>query len=209
MQERLTQLSCDDFASKLAAKESVPGGGGAAALAGALGAALGSMVGNFTIGKKKYADVQDDIERMCASAEGIRIRLLDLVQKDAEAFEPLSRAYGIPKEDPMRAQVLEEATLAACQAPLEMMRAICEAIDLLEEMGRKGSRMLLSDVGCGAYLCAAALQAASLNIFVNTATLANRETAQRLDCEVDSMLASYVPLANDVAARVETAIRRD
>jgi len=208
MAEPLTKLSCEDFATVLAAKESVPGGGGAAALVGALGVALGSMVGNFTTGKKRYADVEDDIQRMLADGEVIRARLIELVAEDAEAFFPLSQAYGIPKEDPTRAQVLEEATKNACAGPVEMMRQICRAIELLEEMGQKGSKMLISDVGCGALLCRAALEAASLNVFVNTKTLADRAFAEGLEAECDAMLAEYGPRAEACAKAVMDHIRK-
>ncbi len=208
MGERLTERSCASFAEVLAAKESVPGGGGAAALVGALGVALGSMVGNFTTGKKRYADVEDDIRRMLADGEAIRLTLLELVEEDAAAFYPLSQAYGIPKEDPTRAQVLEDATKNACAAPVEMMRQIAKAIELLEEMGEKGSRMLLSDVGCGALLCRAALEAASLNVFVNTKTLADRAFAESVEAECDALLAEYGPRAEACAAKVMAHIRK-
>ncbi len=208
MGERLTERSCASFAEVLAAKESVPGGGGAAALVGALGVALGSMVGNFTTGKKRYADVEDDIRRMLADGEAIRLTLLELVEEDAAGFYPLSQAYGIPKEDPTRAQVLEDATKNACAAPVEMMRQIAKAIELLEEMGEKGSRMLLSDVGCGALLCRAALEAASLNVFVNTKTLADRAFAESVEAECDALLAEYGPRAEACAAKVMAHIRK-
>ena len=207
MAERLTDRSCAEFAAVLAAKESVPGGGGAAALVGALGVALGSMVGNFTTGKKRYADVEEDIQRMLADGERVRLRLIELVEVDAAAFYPLSKAYGIPREDPTRAQVLEEATKGACAAPVEMMERIAEAIELLEEMGEKGSRMLLSDVGCGALLCRAALEAASLNVFVNTKTLADRAFAEETEGHCDALLAEYIPRAEACAARVTAHIR--
>ncbi|MDO4796632.1 MAG: cyclodeaminase/cyclohydrolase family protein [Coriobacteriales bacterium] len=196
-----------DFVNVLAAKEPVPGGGGAAALAGALGVALCSMVGNYTTGKKAYASVEPDIQRMLEQAKDVRSRLLQLIREDAEAFLPLSQAYAIPRDDPRRAALLEEATKRACAAPLEMMRQVCEAIDLLEEMGQKGSRMLLSDVGCGLYLCRAALEAASLNVYVNTKTLADREFAQTLEAEVDQMLATYVERAERCAAQVSKRVR--
>ena len=101
----LTTHSCTAFAEALASKASVPGGG-AAAMAGALGIALCSMVGNFTTGKKKFAAVEEDVQRMLAEGEALRIRLLELVDADAEAFEPLSRAYSIPKDDPTRPQIM-------------------------------------------------------------------------------------------------------
>ena len=207
MAERLTDKSCEEFAAALAAKEAVPGGGGAAALVGALGAALCSMVGSFTSGKKTYAAVEGDIQRMLAEATDVRMRLLQLVEEDAEAFLPLSQAYAIPRDDPRRAEVLEETTKWACAAPLEMMRQVCRAIELLEEMGEKGSRMLLSDVGCGALLCRAALEAASMNVFVNTKTLSGREFAEATEAECDAMLAEYVPRAEACAAAVTNRIR--
>ena len=207
MAEELMDKSCREFATRLAARESVPGGGGAAAYAGALGVALCSMVGNFTVGKKTYAAVEADVNDMLARAEAVRARLVELVDEDARAFEPLSRAYGIPKDDPNRASVLEAATKGACVAPLEMMRQICASIDLLQEMGQKGSKMLVSDVGCGALLARAALEAASMNVFVNTKTLADREAARALEAECDAMLSEYIPRAEAVAADVMARIR--
>jgi formiminotetrahydrofolate cyclodeaminase len=104
--------------------------------------------------------------------------------------------------------VLEEATKNACAGPVEMMRQICKAVELLEEMGEKGSRMLLSDVGCGALLCRAALEAASLNVFVNTKTLADRAFAEALEAECDGMLAEYCPRAEACAKGVMDHIRK-
>lgn len=208
MKERLSEKSCPDFASALASREPVPGGGGAAALAGALGAALASMVGNLTLGRKKYAVYEDDIRRILERAGGVRERLLALIDEDAEGFEPLSRAYSIPKEDPDRERILTEATLTACRAPLEMMRQICCAVELLEELTEKGSVMLLSDVGCGSALCRGALEAASLNIFINTKTLQDREAAERLDRETDEMLSVYVPRAQAVTDAVQKRLRQ-
>lgn len=203
----MMDMSCRDFARALAARESVPGGGGAAAYAGALAAALCSMVGEFTLGKRAYAQVEDDVRDMVARAGEVRARLLSLVDEDARAFEPLSRAYGIPKDDPSRARVLEEATKAACAAPMEMMRQTCAAIELLEEMGAKGSRMLRSDVGCGAAIAHAALQAAGMNVFVNTGTLADRAYADALEGECDALLAEYAPRAEAVAQGVMRELR--
>lgn len=205
--EKLTEKSCIDFAQALASKASVPGGGGAAALVGALGAALCSMVGNFTVGKKKYAAVEEDVKAILARGEALRTRLLELVEADAAAFEPLSKAYAIPKDDPARSTVLEEATLSACRAPLEMVRRCGEAIELLEAMEKKGSVMLLSDVGCGALLCRAAMESAALNVFVNTKTLADRAKAAELEEEAGALLARYLPRADKVAQTVTGRIR--
>ena len=203
----MMENSCIEFADALAAKVSVPGGGGAAAYVGALGVALCSMVGNFTAGKEKFAAVEDDVQRMLADGEAIRTKLIDLVAADAEAFFPLSKAYGIPKDDPTRAEVLEEATKNAIVAPVEMMREICKAIELLEEMGEKGSKMLISDVGCGALLCRAALEAASMNVFINTGSLTDRAYADEINAKCNGMLDEYVPRAVAVSDKVMAGIK--
>ena len=207
--KKLTDLSCTAFAEVLASKAPVPGGGGAAALAGALGVALCSMVGNFTTGKKKYAAYEEDVQRMLAEGETLRARLLELVEADAAAFEPLSRAYAIPKEDPTRDSVLEEAALNACKAPMEMVSCCGEALLLLEEMLEKGSRLLLSDVGCGALLCKAAMESAAMNVFVNTGSLQDRAVAVGMERQVDETLEKYRPLAERIAASVTATLRKE
>ena len=207
--KKLTDLSCTAFAEVLASKAPVPGGGGAAALAGALGVALCSMVGNFTTGKKKYAAYEDDVQRMLAEGEILRARLLELVEADAAAFEPLSRAYAIPKEDPTRDSVLEEAALNACKAPMEMVSCCGEALLLLEEMLEKGSRLLLSDVGCGALLCKAAMESAAMNVFVNTGSLQDRAVAVQMERQVDETLEKYLPMAERIAASVTATLRKE
>lgn len=207
-QQKLTERSCVDFAAALAAKQSVPGGGGAAALTGALGAALCSMVAHYTVGKKAYASVQDDIERILIEAEDVRENLMGLINADAEAFEPLARAYSIPKSDPARARTIELATKTACSAPIEMMRQCARAVPLLEELAEKGSRLLLSDVLCGAALCGAALVASSANVYVNTGTLGDREFAEGLEAEADSLIGEYAPRAQAVVDAMRAHLRR-
>lgn len=204
----LTQLSCAAFAQELAAKASVPGGGGAAAMVGALSAALCSMAGNFTAGKKKYAAYEGDIQRILAEAEDLRRCLLALVDADAAGFEPLAKAYAIPREDPSRDSVLEQATLNACAAPMEMLFACGDVMLLLEELLEKSSRLLLADVGCGACLCKAAMECAALSVFVNTGTLKDRETAEKIEQQVEAILGTYLPLAEKIAAAVTAYIRK-
>ncbi|MDI9591241.1 MAG: cyclodeaminase/cyclohydrolase family protein [Acidobacteriota bacterium] len=201
--------SLADFAAALAAREPVPGGGGAAAYVGALAAALCSMVGEFTRGKRRYERYERDIQGMLETAEATRARLVQLVDEDAEAFLPLAQAYASPKGDPARADAIERATKGATQAPHEMMRQVCDTIELLEEMGQKGSRMLLSDVGCGALLARAALEAASLNVFVNTRSLQDRAWAGRLDADCDRMLDEYSPRAERLAREVMDRVRAE
>ncbi len=205
--DKLTEKSCASFAEALASKSSVPGGGAAAALVGALGIALCSMVGNFTVGKKKYAAVEDEVQAILGRAESLRRRFLELVEADAVAFEPLSRAYAIPKEDPQRNEILEKATLEAYAAPVEMVKCCTRAIDLLEEMRVKGSVMLLSDVGCGALLCRGAIEAAAMNVFINTKNLQDRDAADKIERDVDEALNEYLPKADVIAEAVMNRIR--
>lgn len=205
---KLVEKSCVDFTEALASKAPVPGGGGVAALVGALGTALCSMVGNFTVGKKKYADVEADVKEILRRAEVLKVRLLNLVDADAEAFEPLSKAYAIPKNDPTHDTVLETATLNACKAPVEMVRCCGEAIDLLEEMLEKGSSMLISDVGCGALLCDAAMKSAAMNVFVNTGSLKDRTLAGNIEDEINALVEQYQPKAMKIAETVSLRIRK-
>jgi formiminotetrahydrofolate cyclodeaminase len=202
----LYEMPINEFVESLGAKEPTPGGGGAAALAGALGAALCSMVGNYTTGKKAYAAYEEDVIHMIDASEESAERLLELVQADADEFSKISAAFALPKDDPNRHEAIQEATLAALEPPLEMMREIAKVIGLLEEMCDKGSRMLVSDVGCGASIAQGALVAASLNVFVNTKGLDDREKAAEIEAEVASMIDSCVPrcdlLVREVLGRI-------
>ena len=204
----LIHESCQDFTKLLASKTPVPGGGGAAALVGALGAALCSMVGNFTVGKKKYAEFEDDVKSILVKAGELQARLLELVDKDAEAFAPLAEAYGIPKDDPERESRLEAALLNACTAPIEMIKCCDEVVDLLKEMLEKGSKLLISDVGCGAVLCRAAVESAAINVFVNTALLKNREDSEKLESLVDETSGRIYSEVSEIVDSVTKFIRK-
>ena len=194
----LTQKSCAGFAEALAAKNPVPGGSGASALVGALGAALCSMVANYTVGKKKYADVEEDVKAVLAQAEELRVRLLELVEEDAAAFEPLSRAYAIPKDDPKREEVMEACLRAAAQPPMELLRLSCRAIELHRELLDKGSAMVLSDVGTGVIFCWSALYGAWLNLKVNTKPMKDRTCAEEMNREADGLVEQYWKIADEV-----------
>lgn len=207
MNNQLIDRSCAAFTQVLASKAPVPGGGGAAALVGAIGTALCSMVSNLTVGRKKYAAFEEDNRIILVEAEKIRLRLLELVDEDAAAFEPLSNAYAIPKDDPKRAGIMENVTREACRTPMEMMRYICRAIELLEKLLEKGSVLLVSDVGCGALCCGAALKSAGMNIFVNTRALKNRDEAAELDAKADEMLRTYGDRAEQIAREVVRRLR--
>lgn len=207
MEERLTELGCEEFAERLAAREGVPGGGAASALVGALGVALCSMAGAFTVGKARYRDVEEDVSRIMEEADSIRYRLIELVEEDANGFEPLMAAYALPKDDPTRAETLEAATVSAAMAPLGMVGECCRAVVLLEEMGEKCSKMLVSDVACGALLVRAAIEAASVNVYVNTASLSDRAQAERIDSTCEELVEEYVARAERLARDIVSGLR--
>lgn len=207
----LMNLSCEVFLEDLAGSAPAPGGGGAAALVGAAGAALGNMVGSLTVGKKKYAAVEADILVLNRRAVALRKRLEGLVQADADAFTPLAAAYKLPKETPEqqahKAAVLEAALEGACAVPLEIMSACCEGITLAAEYAEKGSVMAVSDAGCAALFCKAALQAAGLNVSINTRLMADNAHAAALNAQADAMLAEFVPQADQIHEKLTHSLR--
>ena len=197
------QASCTEFVTVLASNAPVPGGGGASALVGAIGTALGNMVGSLTVGKKKYADVEAEIIALKSKCDRLQKDLLDQIALDAKGFEPLAKAYGIPKDDPNRDRILEEATMVACQVPMKIMELCCESLDAIAVFAEKGSRLAVSDAGCGAVCVKAALQAASLNVFINTKTLKNREAAEEMNKKCLDMLDKYGARADKIFETVK------
>jgi len=190
------------FTDVLASKASVPGGGGASALVGAVGTALGSMVGALTVGKKKYAAVEADIIELMKKAETVRGELLKQIDEDARVFEPLSKAYGLPKDTEEqkaeKARIMEACLREACSVPMEIMVKCCEAIELQKEFAAKGSSLAISDAGVGVAFCKAALQGASLNVFINTKSMTDKAYAAELNKKAFEMLDKYVPMADEI-----------
>ena len=200
----MTMESCRKFVEVLASDAPAPGGGGAAALVGAIGTALGNMVGSLTVGKKKYAAVEAEIIELQAKCDALQKELLDQVEADEINFVPLAKAYGIPKDNPDRAQILEEATLVACSTPMKIMELCCQAIEYIAVFAEKGSRLAVSDAGCAAVCCKAGLQAASLNVFINTKTLKNREVADEMNAKALGMLDKYCAMADNIFNTVKS-----
>ena len=209
--DTVADMRVGEFSDVLSSKAPVPGGGGASAVAAAVGASLGQMVASLTLGKKRYADVQGRIEELIPRFEAVRSELLALADEDAKAFEPLSRAYGLPKgteeERAHKAEVMEAALRAACEPPLKIMEKTCEAIDLVDEVSRIGTRIAISDAGAGATLLSAALKAVSLNIFINAKSMVDREYAEDLLSHTQEMLDEGCKKADDAYVRVERGIR--
>jgi len=193
--------SCGEFVELLASRAPVPGGGGASALVGALGTALGNMVGSLTVGKKKYADVEAEMWQLKARCDRLQEELLQLIDRDAQVFEPLARAYGMPKETPEekeeKSRVMEAALKEACTVPMEIMEKCCEAVDLIVEFARKGSALAVSDAGVAAAFCLAALRGASLNVYINTGSMTDRVFAEALNRKADEMLEKSTKTAEE------------
>ena len=205
--EKLADLTANDFVKQLASKAPTPGGGGAAALAGALGAALGSMVASLTVGKKKYADVEDEIISLNEEMERIQKDLMILIDKDAELFAPLAAAYGAPSETDEQKDakevLLQKCFKDAAAAPVQMMEKCGEAIDILVEFAAKGSTLAISDAACGAVLCSAAMRAAWLNVCVNTKFIKDEAYASALNDKCQALLSKYLPIADNIFDEVE------
>jgi len=194
----LAEMSLEEFIRQLGSKSPVPGGGGASALVGAVGVALGNMVGELTVGKHKYADVEAELRTLMEKAQDLRARLLSCVEKDAEAFAPLSRAYGIPRDDPQRETVMEQCLRAAAAVPLEILDLCCEAIELQREFAEKGSSLVLSDAATGVVFCWSALYGAAVNVKVNTKLMKDRNCAEMLNAHVDAQVEKYWKIAEKV-----------
>jgi formiminotetrahydrofolate cyclodeaminase len=203
----LADRTLREFTDELASNAPVPGGGGAAALVGAVGIALGDMVGELTTGKKKYADVEEDIQRLMAEAKAVKDEFIRLIDADAEAFAPLAKAYGIPKDDPERDKIMEEALKNGAAVPMDIMRTCGKALDIIVEFAEKGSRLAISDAGCAAACCKAAIRAASLNVFINTKSMKDRDFADQLNAEADELLAKYNQLADEIFDSVAGRLR--
>ena len=206
----MLESSAAQFIKVLSSKEPVPGGGGASAYVGALGMALGLMVGNLTVGKKKYQEVEADIIDNMEKGQAIIDRLTELVKEDAEAFYPLSQAYGLPKNTEEEAKVKEEtlqkALVKATLVPLEIARTCAQAIDLHEELAIKGSRLVISDVGVGVIFAKAALQGAKLNVLINTQIMKDMDLKQKTETELEELVRVYTEKADKIFNQVESAI---
>lgn len=200
-----------EFLEELSSSAPVPGGGGASAAAGAYAAALGLMVGNLTTGKKKYADVEEEICESMKKLEQLRDKLTRLVEEDAKAFEPLSKAYGMPKETEeqkkLKEQVMETALREACRVPLEIMEVSIEVMELLQVLEEKGSRLAVSDAGVGILFAKTSLEGASLNVFINTRLMKDRQYAEELNQRADAWIARGRTLEQQVYHGVLEKIR--
>lgn len=207
----MAEQKMNEFLEVLSSNAPVPGGGGASAYAAAIGMSLGSMVANLTTGKKKYAQYQSQIEEVLEAAKKLTEELTEFMDKDAEAFEPLSKAYGLPKDTPeelaAREEIMEKALVAASETPLALMEKILEAMKLLDRLSVIGSRLAISDVGVGIQMAKAALNGASLNVFINTKLMKNTVVAGAMNARTGELLTVGNKLADSIYDAVMAQVR--
>lgn len=207
----IPQWSCEKFVDETFSKAPVPGGGGVAALVGSIGVALAGMVCNLTTGKKKYAEYEEDIQRIIKEAETLKADLLALIDKDAENFLPLSQCYGLPanteEEKAVKEKKMQEALLVAISAPIEIVRISYEAIKLHEELAKKGSKLAVSDVGCGVVALKAAMQSGWLNVMINLKSIHDEAYVKSVEDELLPKIAEGEKLADAIYADVVSQLK--
>jgi len=204
----LSNQVLQEFLNVLASQEATPGGGSVAALNGAMGAALVSMVCRVTIGKKKYAAVEAEMQTILEQAEALRRRLTDLMTADAEAFGKVMAAFALPRQTDAqkaaRREAIQSAFKEATRIPLETARACAEVLTLCRPVAEKGNVNALSDVGTGAQVALAGLRGAALNVHINLASIRDEAFVSEKEAELNTLLAKYPPLADEVYRLVQS-----
>ena len=207
----IKDASIEGFLHELASKAATPGGGSAAAVMGAMGAALASMVCNLTIGKKKYAGVEEELRGVLSRADSLRGRLIYAIEEDVAAFSTVMAAYGLPKDTPEQQQdrlgAIQAALREACDAPLACVKLCAEVIDLAAIVSDKGSAAVISDGGVAALAASAALRSAALNVLVNAKAIDDRAFAEARLAELDAISGSATAKAEATIRAVEQALR--
>jgi len=202
MTERLTDKPVSQFLDALASSAPAPGGGSVAALSGALGAALVSMVCNLTVGKKKYADVEQDIKAILEKSESLRHKLADLLQADVQAYTAVSQAMKMPRateeEKVARAETLQKALKGATEVPLQIAEACVEVIALCQPAAEKGNKNAVSDAGVAILMAEAGLRSAALNILINLGWIEDQRFTAEKQRQLDVLLEGKPTLRDQV-----------
>jgi glutamate formiminotransferase/formiminotetrahydrofolate cyclodeaminase len=209
----LTRKTIDEFLDDLASSSPAPGGGSVAALSGALGAALTSMVANLTIGKKKYVDVERDMNKVLREAENLRAKFTSLVEKDTQAFNKVMEAFGLPKETEdqkaLRSAAIDEATREATLVPLEVMKHCIDALALARQVASKGNTNSISDAGVSSLMLHAACEGAALNVKINLNTLSDTDFVGWKSGEVESLLKTSKMMLEETQDVVTQKMRKE
>ena len=207
----IESMRIQEFLDVLSSKEPVPGGGGASALAGALGNALGQMVSNLTIGKKKYALVEDEIKELAERMKGIQGQFTQLADQDAKVFAPLAKCYSLPsdteEEKAYKAEVMEARLLDASLVPMEIMEKAAEMLEIMDILADKGSRMAVSDVGVGVQFIRTALLGAVMNVYINTKSMKNRGRAEEMNEKAERLIREGTEAADRIYQKVLGQLR--
>jgi formiminotetrahydrofolate cyclodeaminase len=200
--DKLTQQTVTDFLDALASNAPAPGGGSVAALSGALGAALLSMVCNLTLGKSKYAAVQPEIEALVAKTEALRQRLTGLLEADVQVYTGVSAAYKMPRKTPeekaARSAAIQEALKAAAQVPLDVAAACVEVLELCTQTAEQGNLNAVSDAGVAALMAEAGLRSAALNVIINVNAIRDEAFSAKLQGQLDALLEGRSALKEQV-----------
>ncbi len=205
--EQIPSWTLEKFTDELNSKAPVPGGGSVAALVGSIGAALAGMVGALTTGKKKYAEFEPDIQRILKESKELQDALMSQIDKDAANFLPLSKCYGLPtnteEEKAVKEEKMQAALKVAVQAPIEIVRLSYKAIKLHEELVTKGSKIAISDVGCGALALKASLQMAWLNVIINLKSIKDEEYVSAVRDELLPLMQEGAALCDSIYDQVD------
>ncbi len=207
---KLAELKTAEFVDLLASDAPAPGGGSAAALEGALGAALTAMVCGLTVGKKKYAEFQELAEEAQKKATDLKARFVDVMDRDTEAFNVVSAAFGMPKatdeEKAARSAAIQEGLKGCTKTPFEMMELAVETLELTASILGKSNDSAASDLGVSALSLRAAIQGAWLNVLINIGSLKNKELAEDYRAKGEALLAKALPLADQIYDTVVKAM---
>ena len=207
---KLAELTTAGFTDLLASDAPAPGGGSAAALEGALGAALTAMVCSLTVGKKKYAEHEELARSVQAKANELRTRFVDVMDRDTEAFNVVSAAFGMPKatdeEKAARSAAIQEGLKGCTKTPFEMMELAVETLELTASILGKSNDSAASDLGVSALSLRAAIQGAWLNVLINIGSLKNKELAEDYRAKGEALLAKALPLADQIYDTVVKAM---
>ena len=199
---KLAELKTAEFVDLLASDAPAPGGGSAAALEGALGAALTAMVCGLTVGKKKYAEFEELAQSAQAKALDLKARFVDVMDRDTEAFNVVSAAFGMPKatdeEKAARSAAIQKGLEGCTKTPFEMMELAAETLELTASILGKSNDSAASDLGVSALSLRAAIQGAWLNVLINIGSLKNKELAEDYRAKGEALLAKALPLADEI-----------
>lgn len=200
--KKLAELQTAEFVDLLASDAPAPGGGSAAALEGALGAALTAMVCGLTVGKKKYADYQELAAEAQKKAEDLKARFVDVMDRDTEAFNVVSAAFGLPKatdeEKAARSAAIQAGLQGCTKTPFEMMELAVETLELTASILGKSNDSAASDLGVSALSLRAAIQGAWLNVLINIGSLKDKELAEDYRVRGEALLTKALPLADQI-----------